>query len=307
MSNTRLAIILLLAVAQATDSNSTDLPPPLPQSQWLEKSTLNYTALHETLGEALLCLDIPVGVLGFYVYTVQHLMIFLSIYLLSKEKTQSRASFLGSYVMCVFSLLLLVQQCKTLRSCSAYWHDVGRWSIPGLVVSCLCQLASVLSVYGTLVQSRDKYWNNFRICAMACYLLALQNNVLPGFLYLVGIMAAVKVKYIQWVDGVELDCTLAAVIPVPTLVLLLTIWYCIDGCTNRKRLCHFDGIAFAALVYVVVLVWTGGAFVFMGKIIGSPSGLYWLKHEFGKVDAAWITIFPLIQSILAIISGNTSA
>jgi len=298
--NAILFILLLLAVSPVVSTNATELPPALPESEWTSKSALNYTSLHDTLGQSLLCLDIPVGVFGFYLYTAQHLMIYLSMFLMIRERNSGRTAFLGSYVMCVFSLLLVVQQCKTLHSCSAYWHDVGRWTIPGLVVSCLTQLASILSLLGTMNQTKEEYWNAPRVLAMVCYSVAMNMNFIPGFIYPAAVMGAANIKYIRWLDGVELNYTLAAAVPIPALVLILVFCWCSPMGGGKW---HFDSFAFAGLVFVSILCWTGAAYVFMGKIIGSPSGVYWLKRQFGRVDVAWMTVFPLVQSSLAIMSA----
>src|SRR5437868_2611662 len=56
-------ILLFVSSHVATAANPSNIPPPLPKDKWTGKSNLNYTALHDTLAEPLLCLDIPVGVL----------------------------------------------------------------------------------------------------------------------------------------------------------------------------------------------------------------------------------------------------
>lgn len=75
------AMLFLLAVLPVTSGTIyTDEPPPLPRKEWVGKTKLNYNALHDDYADVLVCLYVPVGVLGLYIWLASVLMALSSIY-----------------------------------------------------------------------------------------------------------------------------------------------------------------------------------------------------------------------------------
>jgi len=74
-------MLFLLAVLPVTSGTIyTDEPPPLPRKEWVGKTKLNYNALHDDYADVLVCLYVPVGVLGLYIWLASVLMALSSIY-----------------------------------------------------------------------------------------------------------------------------------------------------------------------------------------------------------------------------------
>lgn len=93
-------------------------------------SQVNYTHLHHKLADSIACFNVPLGVLGYYIYLAQHIMILYAIFdtirTLSKYGNTATADeklaaikkgrtlhFLRDCLTFAFSMLFLVQACQT--------------------------------------------------------------------------------------------------------------------------------------------------------------------------------------------------
>ncbi|KAF2256946.1 hypothetical protein BU26DRAFT_499536 [Trematosphaeria pertusa] len=300
-------------------ANASTLPPPLPESEWIGKSELNYTALHQKLAEPLGCLKIPMGVLGFYVYLALHVVSINSIYQAVRahkklEKTShpegSQVGFIGSCLTFAFSLLILIDSCSTAHACSLKYGNLGISNLMGIIWSSLTQVASLFGLLGSVpcfsTDVRIGLWT-FAILAYGCSWFV---NLAPGFIMSAGIfqeggvVRAHNVNFFRWLDAVKLNATLVSEIPAMLLAAAVVVWgvlyyaHTANGATKTaKRIAKYT---LACAVYVFILFWTGAAYVSLGQIFGSPWGTWWVVQKMGKLYAAWIAVFSFFLTMLSL-------
>lgn len=180
----------------------------------------------------------------------------------------------------------------------------------GIIWSALTQLASLFGLLGSApclsAHARIGLWT----LAIIVYGSSWFVNLIPGFAMSVGIfqeggvVQAHSVNFFRWLDRVKLDATLVSEIPAMILTVAVVVWgvlyyaHTANGAAKTgKRVAKY---ASACAVYVFVLFWTGAAYVFLGKIFGSPWGTWWVVEKLGKLYAVWISIVTFSLTLLSL-------
>ncbi|KAF2681171.1 hypothetical protein K458DRAFT_433711 [Lentithecium fluviatile CBS 122367] len=220
-------------------ANSSSLPPPLPESEWVGKSELNYTALHQKLAEPIGCLKIPLGVLGFYVYLALRVVSGCSIYLAIQAQRKlgksprtggSQTGFIGSCLAFTFSLLLLIDSCKTAHDCLLKHVHLGIANLMGIIWSSLTQLASLLGLLGPAPCFSADLRLGMCSLAILAYGISWFANLTPGFILSFsifqegGVVQSGNANFFRWLDSVMLNAKLVSTIPAMLLTAAALVW-----------------------------------------------------------------------------------
>ncbi|KAI5460950.1 hypothetical protein BGZ63DRAFT_388057 [Mariannaea sp. PMI_226] len=310
----------------ASSATGHPLPLPLPESEWVNKSQLNYTELNKKLADPIACMDVPFGVFGYYVYLAQHIMSLFAIVQtirtiqkIEKNKESNGVNnganggttfnFLRSWLTFIFSMLFLIQSCQTARECSSRFGLVGASNVMAIIWSCLTQIGSLFSLLGSVPCLSADTILGLNYFAIFAYGSATTVNFIPGFVLSMavfqagGVIPARSTHFFRWLDSVSLDATMVAEIPAMLITVILTIWgiYYYNATANDKtgrRVLKYGIICF---FYIFIFFWTGASFVSLAKIFGSPWGKWWIDEKKGKLDAVWATVFPALQSFLTLV------
>ncbi|KAF1835818.1 hypothetical protein BDW02DRAFT_596922 [Decorospora gaudefroyi] len=303
--------------------NSSTLPPPLTESESVGKTELNYTALHQKLAEPIGCLKIPLGVLGFYVYVALHIVSGCSLYLAGRtggklyncnRTERSQVGFISSCLTFAFSLLFLIDSCKTAHSCSLKHGHLGIANLMGIIWSSLSQLGALLGLLGSApcfsADRRLTMWKLATFAYASSWFATLLPGLVLGFVLTFGIFHEGGVvqpgnaNFFRWLDSVPLTATLVSAIPgillaAATLVWgLLYYWQTADGAASTAKRTAKYGLT--CVFYAFALLWTGTTYVSLGKIFGPPWGTSWVVEKTGKLYAARIAVFTFLLSMLSL-------
>ncbi|KAF8535480.1 hypothetical protein BDD12DRAFT_808543 [Trichophaea hybrida] len=260
VSSIRTLAVMLLLLAAIPMATSTNVPPPLPEHEWVGKSSYNYTELHAHYAEVLVCLYIPVGVFGFYYWFVYVLIILYSllnaIYTDDKEFNIQRT--LVGILAVIWSIFGLYQNIQTVRNCS---HITGFGAIRGviyltLVGSGLSAAGGILMVFHSLI--------NMQMVAAVLYGVSLIFHWVAGPVYFAQVVKSTGVigTTKQW-DKVRLGAMVVALLP---FIVVELAWL--------MTMCMMNPLFSLVLSAISsTFLFCGAGNVILGKIIGDPWGV----------------------------------
>ncbi|KAF8542425.1 hypothetical protein BDD12DRAFT_825028 [Trichophaea hybrida] len=220
-----LAILLLLVFLPVV--SSINVPPPLPEHEWVGKSHYNYTALHDHFAEVLVCLYIPVGVFGFYYWFIYLLVIaFSMIDAVPKRGEEPDKEIMGTIrriLSVIYSIFSLYQNVHTIRYCS---HMTGFNAVNGPIIIIL--IGSCISAAGGILMLMVGW-----ICGPGCaalasllYFKAWSLHLIAGVVYFNSVVTSADMPTVvdQW-DSVRLGAFFVALVPF-IVVLIVSVGLC---------------------------------------------------------------------------------
>jgi len=297
-----LAEALFLLAATPVTSRTVDIPPPLPEHEWVGKPHLNYTQLHQEFVDVLICLYIPVGVLGLYMWLSSVLMVVSSLYqaIRNKEK-QGNASICGNIfgiLTSIASIFVLYQNAQTVHDCSqATRFDAVRWA------TFLALIGSGFSVAGGILIIIAAYSTSVYVANIAVVLfsvaLGLQYVSGPVYFGSVVISAGISQVSAQW-DRVNQGAITVALLPGAVFQVVLGIVTWNSKATDKLRLKGQRRYVVFVLGQVVSLAFLFSAMgnVILGKIVGDPWGQYTLQKLVGVATVMFTSVVPLLDGLL---------
>ncbi|KAF8248596.1 hypothetical protein K440DRAFT_679036 [Wilcoxina mikolae CBS 423.85] len=324
-SSIRTLAAMLLLLAAIPTATSTNVPPPLPEHEWVGKSSYNYTALHAHYAEVLVCLYIPVGVFGFYYWFVYVLIILYSLFnaisTVDKneepdeaqrttnekqdpsdiqntiDKNQECVLTLGTnrkkkyHILGIFVGILAVIWSifglyQNIQTVRDCSHMTGFGAIRGVIY--LTLVGSGFSAAGGILMVFQSLINQKKVAAVL-YGVSLLFHWIAGPVYFVRVVISAGVTRIieQW-DKVRVGAMIVALLPF--IVAHLGQW--IMALSGKFFLCLYMG------VISLTFLFCGAGNVILGKIIGDPWGGYFLRHWVGKVSAGFTAGMPVLEGLI---------
>lgn len=297
---TILVSIPRLANAQGDDPTRY-IPPPLPEHEWASKSNLNYTELHDKYSEALTCLYIPTGVLGYFWWfstSLMNVICAVKCKVIYKRLAENREKSTPlSYLACgIFtlgwSIYTIIAGLKTLNSCS----DLSGFSaVRSYIIMNVA--AGISSAIGGLLFTFTwcKATEEVLISAAVFHTIALHLQYFsgPGLFFSVTKSAGILGKMIKKPDLVRLGATIACIIPSEIFVLPIAA-----GMIYVTKPLAVITVPLA----VVAFAMCGTTNVLLGKIMGDPIGKYLLDVVWGKFTASIAALGPITEAVLFMLS-----
>ncbi|KAI5795999.1 hypothetical protein FPQ18DRAFT_423310 [Pyronema domesticum] len=294
---------------------SVPVPDPLPRKSWAGKTQLDYDVLHQQYASVLVCLYIPVGVYGFYVWLATTLMVINSAlgayrYLKKKSRTIKVATTGGG----ILNILILGLNIKTAQKCS----DIdGYGTVRGVVAITI--LAGILSLLGELVIIHRPN-DTMKHISLWCFIIAAILLGISGPVYFGTVVSSVKVEWAwQRFDHVKRLATIAVLTPGFVLnVLMYAFIPCIFcGCLcaeawkhkrSRLRNAWYKFVIFLLAGQLFFILWYFSAFahVILGKIVGDAWGKVFLKTIIAQALAAFSIIVPPAQVVLILFGWGST-
>ncbi|KAF8424210.1 hypothetical protein EV426DRAFT_717190 [Tirmania nivea] len=294
-----LILISIPKLANAQGDNPTrNIPLPLPESEWAGKSNLNYTELYYKYSEVLTCLYIPVGVLGYFwwfstslmnvVCVIKCMVIVLQEKRLTKNREQSTPlSYLACGIFTVgWSIYSIIAGFKSLNSCSdlSGFSAVHSYIIMNIFAGISSGIGGLLFTF-----SWCKPIKGFLCSAALLHNIALHLQYVSGpvLFFSVTKSAGIFRKIINKPDLVRLGAILACILPSEIFVLPIAV-----GLLFTTGPFAIITIPLAA----VAVAMCGSSNVLLGKIMGDPTGKYWLNLVWGKFTASMAALGPIIEA-----------
>ena len=279
------------------DNPSRYIPPPLPEREWVGKTSLNYTELHSKYSEVLTCLYIPTGVLGYFWWFSASLMEVICVVkcmipIIDEGERQKPTSLLhlpsGIFTF-ARSIYSIIAGFKTLNGCS----DLSGFSaVRSYIIMNLA--AAIISTIGGLLFT-------FRLCkpielyflgtAVVFHHIALDLQLFSGpvLFFSVTKSAGILGKIMKKPDLVRVGATIASILVTEIFVIPIAV-----GMFMATGPLAVITVPLAA----VAIAMSGTSNVLLGKIMGDPSGRYLLDMFWGKFTASMTALGPIIEAIL---------
>ncbi|KAF8535130.1 hypothetical protein BDD12DRAFT_893960 [Trichophaea hybrida] len=138
-SSIRTLAVMLLLLSTLPMASSINVPPPLPEHEWVGKSKYNYTELHAHFADALVCLYVPVGVFGFYYWFIYVLIICYSLFDSDDKRDEMSPTFIKiipGILTTIYSIFSLYQNIQTINDCS---HITRYGAVRGVIILTLVE------------------------------------------------------------------------------------------------------------------------------------------------------------------------
>ena len=297
----RTAIILVLSASGALGQR---LPPALPEPEWVGKTNVNYTQLHNEHGHLLLCMYIPVGVLGFYVW---FLMIPWLVFIAFRMSTASRSSAAGTAVSLVslaYGVFILYWNCRTIRTCT------GPLLIRGTALGGI--VSSIFAVLGGLTALFRHTQDHFKKVAIGLMIAAVAVHVTVAPLYFMVVSRTLEAKL--RFDLVQVRASLVVYGPAFVICLVLTLvalykFRTLAGLVSIKRfrVAVIPFIMIGAFILAASCFLYGTGTLFLGKIVGDTWGTYIVQRGIGVYWAVFATVMPFFEGVLTVVTGVSGA
>ena len=296
------------------------VPAPLPTEAWVGKSSVDYNEAHEKYAAVLVCIWIPLGSIGFcYWFSI----LFVTIGNLLKtrqdiQQSKRSGSMLQACLTTSWSAYAFVQNLQTLRSCQGDpQFDVLR----NVTYSCLTSEFLSITAGLLLVAWGVKQWSFMYISSFWFSWAAVCGQWVTAILSLKSLLRLQPPghKLNILVESVSMP---AKSIPIAVLILLsiagivLSIWIAVkrkdasggllgqnigSGGCGTKFLIWISCTVFF-LFYAVFVGLLGLVFVFLGNVVGSPWGVYFLKNLFGQVTVALTGVVGVVELAILTVS-----
>ena len=300
------------------------IPGPLPTGAWVGKSSVDYNATHEKYAEVLVCIWIPLGTFGFcYWFSILFVNIgnllktYQEIRGMPQSKKRGLISILQACLTTSWSAYAFVQNLQTLRSCQGDpQFDVLRNVTYASLTSASLSITAGLLLVACGVKQRELIFKSaFWFSWAAVYgqwvttLLGLKSvlslqpegyklNILvesvsmPAKSIPIGVWVLLSITGFvvgMWIAAKGKDASGGLSLPWPPGYQIG------NGGSGTKVLIGISYTIFF-LVYAVFVGLFGLVFVFLGNVVGSPWGVYFLKNLLGEVTAGLtgvVTVFEL--------------
>ena len=283
-----------LARGQGND-NSRYIPAPLPERQWVGKTGVNYTELHNEWAPVLSCMFIPVGVLGsFYRFILICLNVGDVVKLamkLDNEETQPFSLFMSGCLTLGCSIFTTMQAFKTRTKCE------GEHNFSVLRAATDMDIAAgiITGISGALVVLAAWSKEGSLGLAMLCNVFTLFIFMIQGptILFSVTIAAGITKTYFTKRETVSLGAALVVYVPQCIAALILIA---IGGCAINSD--SAPGAMFpAALLGAFAIPLSAIGNLLLGKIMGDPWGRYLMRVVWGKISAGITSAGPVLSAL----------
>ncbi|RPA86681.1 hypothetical protein BJ508DRAFT_410896 [Ascobolus immersus RN42] len=312
-----LPIILLLLLTSLPSTSALDMTPPapLPESDWINKTNLNYTTLHEKYAPSLYCTYTPTGVFGYYHRIGVCLSMILSVSLgMSADGMTgffSTFNFISSLPPLGFSYYLLVQNARSLSECPAYQTNSGAGNThirglgyTGMVSACLFALGSTLLTFMVFpVKSTVTFRAKFSVMAVLIFASIIQFWLAK--IYFIVVAASWDLGFT--IEYVRMDAAWCIYAPLAVglgLGLVNYLWVVVNGCRKGAQV-DPCGVVWQLVLYAGVVglsVCNAIATVRLGNVVGDPYGKYALEEATGIADAVLLGVVPVFQLGMLVLS-----
>lgn len=327
-----LLLLLLLAsptVASPAPAFTKIVPPALPTESWVGQSSIDYAATHDKYAALLVCIWIPLGTFGF-AYWFSLLFITIGNILKSHSQQapppgpakQQQSPHTGkrnfgkrnlkkklegtrwgaisqACLTTLWSVFTLVQNALTLGNCQSQPHfEVIRQVICVFLVADMCSaVAGVCLVFWKGAGGKRGVW----------YFLSFSIAWMAVFLHCLGAAMGVRVV-LQLQDDGEGVSVLVESVSMPAKIPVFLAWVVISllgfaagmflVIKRNHTLWKGIGMALFGLVFGTVAGLFGLAFVYLGNVVGSPWGTYYLMNTLGQVIVGLTGFVSLMEVVI---------
>ena len=298
--------LLLIPLAQGQgNDDSRYIPPPLPERQWVGKTGVNYTELHNEWAPVLSCIFIPVGVLGsFYRFILICLNVGDVFKLAMKhdnKETQPLSLFMSGCLTLGYSIFTTIQAFKTRNKCE------GEHNFSALRAATNMDIASGIfsAISGTLVVLaafkglKKESLGLAMLCSLiAIFILLIQG---PTILFSVTRAAGITKTYFTKLDTVSAGAAVVVYLIEETFAMILgaicAAAASLEEANNNDSALPMFVVA-AALGWLAIPLSAVGNLL-LGKIMGDPWGSYLVRTVWGEIS----TVITSVGPILSVLSG----
>lgn len=328
-------IFLVLAYfAASASANSAvvldmPLPQPIPEDQWIGKTSLNYTALHDEYAELVTCLYIPVGVLGFYqsifpligcIEEMYTLYSNLKKYNLQGEKRRWWHTVVPGILHFALSIYQIIEASRSTLACRNQgvpgFDLVSKGVIARIIGAAFAGLGCFVACF-TWIASDESSRRSINVFAGYLVLIGYGLQLISGGIYFQQLLEEKSPGKAtsQMIDQVKLEASITVIWPGILVVVGWVLIFALSRCSGSYRLWNWSGPEWvrryfwkkctppvAGGIFFVssglMLFVFGIGFVTLGKILGDAWGLNVLS-PFLEVFSTLMTCgIPVVNGII---------
>ena len=290
-------------------------PAPLPTEAWVGKSSVDYNEIHEKYAEVLVCIWIPLGSLGFCYWfsllLVQFALLIKEFRDVRKKGVKRTAwSRFQAWVTTIWSIFGLVLDIQTLRSCQEHpqFYVLSKVLYAFLAANIFSAISGLFAVAWSLTTTAgaNDEWMWMYTCSLCLSCVAIGGQWVSALL---GLLTVVKLqppdsKVNIFIEPVSMS---AKSLPI-TFWIVLSIVGVVVGlyiARSRKARAMLFGIGCTLLIlfYATCVGLFGFVFVFLGNVIGSPWGVYYIKNLFGQVTTGFTAVVGVVELGMVVVFG----
>jgi len=312
-------LLILLVISQMGAVPAAALkktvPPPLPTEAWVGKSSVDYNKKHEKYAEVLVCIWVPLGSLGFcywFSLLLGAFALLIKEYPDVRENKVKRTSWskFQAWVTTIWSIFGLVLDIQTLLSCQEHpqFYVISKGLYAFLAANIFTAIGGLFAVAWSLTTTAgaNDEWMWMYTCSFCLSCVAICGQWVSALL---GLLTVVKLqppdsKVNIFIEPVSMS---AKSLPI-TFWIVLSIVGVVVGlyiARSRKARAMLFGIGCTLLIlfYATCVGLFGFVFVFLGNVIGSPWGVYYIKNLFGQVTTGFTAVVGVVELGMVVVFG----